>query len=136
VRLVRLRVLRRRARIVWGFIGTTHARFADFVPSTAGVRAHVAGILAGRAPRHDGHNPLGALMVLALLAMVLCVGLTGWLQTLDAFWGESWVEELHEGAAGTLVALAAFHAGAAIVMARLERTRLVRAMFTGIKELW
>jgi cytochrome b len=75
-------------------------------------------------------------MVLALLAMVLCVGLTGWLQTLDAFWGESWVEELHEGAAGTLVALAAFHAGAAIVMARLERTRLVRAMFTGIKELW
>ena len=58
------------------------------------------------------------------------------MQTLDAWWGEEWVQELHEQAASALIALATLHALAAIVMGRLERTRLIRAMFTGVKERW
>jgi cytochrome b len=124
------------ARVVWGFIGTPHARFSDFFPTATRIRQHIKGMLSGAPERHDGHNPLGALMILALMALVLAVGLTGWMQTLDAFWGEEWLQELHEHAATLLIALAALHALAAIVMGRLERTHLIRAMFTGVKERW
>ena len=121
------------ARIVWGFIGSRHARFADFFPTPARLRAHLAAIRAGRHDFQPGHNPLGALMMLALMTLVLALGLTGFLQTTDLFWGEEWLEELHAGLATTLIALAGIHAAAAIVIGRLERVNLVGAMITGIK---
>ncbi len=46
-------------------------------------------------------------MMLSLMALVLALGLTGYLQTTDMFWGEEWLEELHEGLAYTLLGLAA-----------------------------
>ncbi len=124
------------ARVVWGFIGTPRARFADFFPTFSRIRLHIASMLSGSPARHDGHNPLGALMMLALMIQVTAVCLTGWMQTLDAFWGEEWLQELHEQASNVLIALAAVHALAAIVMGRLERTHLIRAMFTGVKDRW
>ncbi|HSX94219.1 MAG TPA: cytochrome b/b6 domain-containing protein, partial [Hydrogenophaga sp.] len=85
-------------------------------------------------PATAGHNPLGALMMLALMALVLLLGFTGWLQGTDRFWGSEAVQDLHEALANWLLSLAGLHAAAALVMGRLERTRLVKAMFTGVKE--
>jgi cytochrome b len=65
---------------------------------------------------------------------VLSLGLTGWMQGLDAFWGDEWLEELHEGLAATLQGLVLLHVGAALLMSHLERTNLIRAMITGIKQ--
>ena len=121
------------ARIVWGFIGSRHARFSDFFPTPAAIRQHLRDMMSGSKEHHDGHNPLGAVVMLAMLAIVLSLGATGYLQTTDAFWGEEWLQELHEGLASALIALAGFHALAAIVMSRIERTNLVAAMITGIK---
>lgn len=122
------------ARVVWGVVGPTPARFVSFWPTPRRVMGHLRDLRAGHHPFHAGHNPLGALMMLALMALVLGLGLTGWMQSLDAFFGEEWLQELHEGLSGTLIALAGIHALAAIVMGRLERTRLVKAMVTGTKE--
>ena len=124
------------ARVVWGFIGTPHARLSDFFPTVTRIRQHIEGMVSGAPARHDGHNPLGALMILVLMVLVLAVCLTGWMQTLAAFWGEEWLQEWHEQAASLLIALASLHALAAIVMGRLERTHLIRAMFTGVKDRW
>lgn len=121
------------ARLVWGFVGSAHARFADFFPTPARLRAHLAAIRAGRHDFQPGHTPLGALMMLALMTLVLALGLSGFLQTTDLFWGGEWLEELHAGLATTLIALAGIHAAAAIVIGRLERVNLVGAMITGIK---
>ena len=122
------------ARVVWGFIGTKHARFSDFFPTPARLVRH-ARLLLTRQPDHtDGHNPLGAVMMLALMALVLGLGLSGYLQTTDRFWGEEWLQDLHELLANGLIALAGLHAAAALVMGRIERTRLVRAMVTGVKQ--
>ncbi|MDZ4102583.1 MAG: cytochrome b/b6 domain-containing protein [Hydrogenophaga sp.] len=121
-------------RVVWGFIGPRHARFADFFPTPRRVANHVRALLGGEPEHHWGHNPLGALMVLGLLAMVLSLGLTGWMQTLDAFWGAEWLQDLHEGLGEWLLPMVGLHAAAAIVMGRIERTRLVKAMVTGVKE--
>ncbi|MDC6171245.1 cytochrome b/b6 domain-containing protein [Paucibacter sp. XJ19-41] len=124
------------ARIVWGFVGSRHARFADFFPTPARLAAHLRALRSGELPPQRGHNPLGALMMLALLALVLLLGLSGWMQGLDAFWGEEWLEELHEGLANTLLGLVGLHVAAALLMGRLERTRLIRAMVTGVKQRW
>ena len=121
------------ARLLWGFIGGRYARFADFFPTPARLREHFAAIRQGRHPRYIGHNPLGALMMLALMAIVLALGVTGWMQTTDAWFGEEWLMELHEALAHGLLIAAGLHAIAALVMSRLERVNLVRAMITGVK---
>ncbi len=124
------------ARVLWGLIGSRHARFADCLPTPGRLRRHVAALRQGRPPRHEGHNPLGALMMLFLMALVLALGITGWLQTTDAYFGEEWLMELHEWLANGLLVAAALHGIAAIVMGRLERVNLVRAMVTGVKRFY
>ncbi|WP_223210509.1 cytochrome b/b6 domain-containing protein [Leptothrix cholodnii] len=121
------------SRIVWGFVGTRYARFSDFFPTYRRIRDHLSRLRCGQADGHVGHNPLGALMMLALMALVLSLGLTGFLQTTDAFWGDELMQETHEWLGSALIASAGLHAVAAIVMGRLERVNLVRAMVTGVK---
>ena len=120
-------------RIVWGFVGSRYARFSDFFSTPAKIKKHLENLKAGRHDDYPGHNPVGALMMLALMALVLSLGVTGYMQVSDAFWGVEWVQELHEALASALIACAGLHALAAIVMGRIERTNLVRAMLTGVK---
>lgn len=125
------------ARIGWGFVGGQHARFSSFFPTPSRLRKHFADWRLARQHgeplRHVGHNPLGAVMMLVLMALVLLLGTTGWLQTTDRFWGVEWLQDLHELLANGLIGAAGLHACAALVMGRLERTNLVAAMFTGVK---
>lgn len=121
------------ARIVWGFIGPRHARFSDFFPTPRRLAAHLRALREGRHVRYLGHNPLGALMMLALMALVLALGLTGWLQGIDTYWGQAWLEELHEALVNALMLATGLHATAALVMGQFEDVSLVRAMFTGVK---
>jgi cytochrome b len=122
------------ARIVWGFVGSRHARFADFFPTPSRLKNHLQALRQGHTDRHWGHNPLGALMMLLLMALVLSLGLTGWLQGTDAYFGEEWLQDLHETLAHALMLAVGLHAAAALAMGRIERTRLVKAMITGVKE--
>jgi cytochrome b len=64
-------------RIAWGFVGPRHARFANFLRGPRGILAYLrsAGPAGGTAPA--GHNPLGGLSILALLALLLFQALTG-----------------------------------------------------------
>ena len=64
-------------RIVWGGLGPTYARFSSFAYPPASVRSHLRDVLAGRRVRHLGHNPLGAMMVFALIGMLAALVLTG-----------------------------------------------------------
>jgi cytochrome b len=89
--------------------------------------------LHGCAPRYLGHNPLGGWMVLALIAAVIVVGATGWLYTTDAYWGEAWLEDLHDASAKALLALVALHVAGVIATSLLHRENLVAAMIHGRK---
>ena len=62
-------------RLAWGVLGSTHARFASFWPTPRRLRDYLQGRWDGA-----GHNPLGALSVLALLlllALQVATGLAG-----------------------------------------------------------
>jgi len=122
-------------RILWGFVGTAHARFTDFVPGPARLIAYLRAMLAGREPRHVGHNPAASVMILTLMALLAAVSLTGWMLTLDAYFGEEWLEELHELIANAILGLAVIHVLAAIYESMRHRENLILAMITGRKRL-
>ena len=61
-------------RLLWGLIGSRHARFSDFWPTPARLKAHWQQLKHGQTSPHPGHNPFGALMMLA----VLVVGFLSW----------------------------------------------------------
>jgi cytochrome b len=120
-------------RLVWGVIGTRYARFEQFVRSPIAVAAYLRDVVTGREARYLGHNPVGGLMILALIAAMAAVCATGYLQTTDAFWGVDWVEGVHEGAASLLLGLVGIHVLGVVVTGFKHRENLVRAMVTGRK---
>src|SRR6202142_124146 len=64
-------------RMLWGLMGSTYARFSSFPVHLTAINADLAGLVAGRRPRYRGHNPLGSLMALALLAIISLSVMTG-----------------------------------------------------------
>ncbi len=64
-------------RIIWGVIGTPHARFSDFVFRPSTVISYLKDIIAFRAKRYIGHNPAGGAMVVALLVSLSLATLSG-----------------------------------------------------------
>nr|MCU0912588.1 cytochrome B [Paracoccaceae bacterium] len=61
-------------RVVWGFVGSRHARFADFPPSPGAAAGQLSDILSRRVKVHRGHTPLGALMIYNLLVTLVAIG--------------------------------------------------------------
>lgn len=118
-------------RLLWGLLGTRHARFAAFVRGPRTVGRYLAALAGGRAPHHVGHNPAGALAIVGLLGGAAVVVASGWALFNDL--GGGWLEGLHEGAANTMLALVVVHVLGVIVSSRLHHENLVRAMVTGRK---
>lgn len=120
-------------RVVWGLIGTEHARFANFIHSPVTILAFLADTARLRAKRYLGHNPAGGAMVIALLLAITGIVSTGYMMTTDAFWGIKWVGETHEVLVNVTLGLIALHV-AGVALASLEhRENLVRAMLNGWK---
>ncbi len=64
-------------RVLWGFIGGPHARFRAFLRGPRDVRAHIHDLLAGTAHRPAGHDPLAGWAMVAAMALVLLLAVTG-----------------------------------------------------------
>jgi cytochrome b len=118
-------------RLVWGVIGSRHARFASFVKGPAAVMRYLRSTLGERPEHHLGHNPAGALAIVLMLAMAVAVTASGWALYNDLS-GE-WLEELHEVAANLMLAVIGVHVAAVLISSRLHRENLVAAMIDGRK---
>ena len=131
-------------RLVWGVLGGHWSRFARFVPTPARLRAYLRG--SPEASLHAGHNPLGALSVLAMLAVLavqvgtglfaddeiasagpLTALVSGSVVSAATTWHKSWGQYLVMG----LVVLHVL----AIIIYRLRRHDLVTPMLHGDKPL-
>lgn len=132
------------ARIIWGFYGGGFARFAGFVVGPRKAMAHLRELRAGDAPRHLGHNPLGALMILALLAVGAGLALTGTvalggvfktgpLAFVTSYDTGRLLRQMHELLAWGLLGLIVLHLAGVVIESRRTRDNLAAAMITGTK---
>jgi cytochrome b len=129
-------------RITWGFVGSTHARFTSFIPNPKSVLNY----LQGKSPRFLGHNPIGALSVLALL-FALSVQVTTGLFVDDeiAFQGPfakyvsnatvSFLSQIHEGNQVVIYTLITIHIAAIIYYRKFKGEDLIKPMINGDKEI-
>jgi cytochrome b len=131
-------------RVLWGLVGGRHARFANFVRGPAAIKAYIAAMKSGSARRFAGHNPLGALSVLALLAAVFAQALLGLFANDDIATEGPWARfvsnatsalatKLHHINANVVVALVALHVAAIVFYLVAKNDNLVRPMITGDK---
>ena len=118
-------------RLLWGFVGTRHARFTSFVRGPGAVLDYVFGLLRGDASKYAGHNAAGGWAIVALLALGLLTGASGWLVYQDL--GGEWLEEVHEALATGMLTVAAVHVAGVVVSSLAHRENLVRSMLTGFK---
>ena len=135
-------------RVIWGFIGSKHARFGDFVFAPAYVWAYAKRFVRGQSPRYLGHNPLGGVMVLVLLMMLsVCVisglmllglqeehGPLAFLVEYDVFfYAEGMVASIHELATTSMLVLVCLHVAGVVISSRMHQENLVSAMWHGRK---
>lgn len=118
-------------RILWGLIGTRHARFSSFVRGPSAVVRYVGTLLRGDPEHSTGHNPAGALAIVALLCLTLAVAAAGW-ATYNEIGGE-WLEEAHEAAANLMLAVVGVHVAGVLLGSWMHRENLVGAMISGRK---
>lgn len=121
------------ARLAWGFVGSRYARFGDFVIGPAGTLRYARQMLRRQEPRYLGHNPLGAWMIVALIATLLVISVSGWLYTTDRFWGVAWVEMIHSKATDVLFVLVVLHVAGVFYASWRHHENLVGAMLHGRK---
>jgi cytochrome b len=133
-------------RVLWGLVGSTHARFSNFLarPSTC---LGFAKKLLERAPApYAGHNPLGGWMVLALLLALLFQAGTGLfsnddllsegpLASLISKTMSDRLSTLHSWNFNLLLLMAGVHLAAVLYHAGFMKENLIGAMFTGVKHL-
>lgn len=131
-------------RILWGFAGSTTARFSTFVRSPVHSVRYGLDLITGKTRAFLGHNPLGAVMVLALLGMVALQGLTGLFVSDDIIvegplypYGSIGLRRMakvwHKTLFPVIVTLVAVHVLANVLYALVKKEPLISAMVTGRK---
>jgi cytochrome b len=152
-------------RILWGVVGTKHARFNDFIYRPSKVIQYLKDLASGTPRHYVGHNPAGGYMVILLLATLLIVTFSG-LKTYGieghgplavnteislisstkaatedvdsdgaSRKGESFWEEIHEMSSNFMLALIALHILGIVIASRLHKENLIKAMITGKKKV-
>lgn len=134
-------------RIGWGLVGSRYARFSNFFYPLEETLAYARGMLAGHPPHYLGHNPLGALMVFALLGLCLLITLTGLttlamiefegpLLFLNHWFGDTLAyaaEDIHETLPWITLGFVGMHIAGVIASSRLHQENLVKSMINGYK---
>ena len=120
-------------RLIWGLIGTYHARFSTWWPSKVALTAYIQAKRNGSAPKYLSHNPMGAIMMLFLWGLLLFQGISGFLLGTDAFFGSGWLEEMHEISGYLFIPAVLIHVLAAIYESWRTRENLIASMVHGRK---
>ena len=134
-------------RILWGFVGTQYARFANFVHTPQTIKTFLLDTFRLRAARYLGHNPAGGAMIILLLLALLMTTfsglavyavedaagpLAGLLAGAGDFWGDV-LEEFHEVCVNLTVFLVLLHIAGVIVESLIHAENLIGAMWHGYK---
>ncbi|MGY4475151.1 cytochrome b/b6 domain-containing protein [Bradyrhizobium sp. USDA 3364] len=122
-------------RLIWGFAGTRYARFGRLGVRLRAAPSYIWNLRRGITGRYIGLNPAGTVMLVALLLLLAVSAITGAMEVTVTFFGVWWVEDTHVYASDAVIILVGLHVLGVIVVGLLQRQNLVRAMFTGRKQL-
>lgn len=125
------------ARIAWGLMRTGYASFDSFPLNPLWAIKHLYRVMQGQAKHYIGHNPTGALVIYAMLAIGLIAVISGWL-----VFNEGWLidapgllQALHHYSTWGWLALVIIHVSGVLVESILHRDNLIWAMITGCKRV-
>lgn len=118
-------------RLLWGLVGTRHARFTSFLYGPRAVLRYLRGVARREPERHVGHNPAASWAVYAILGLGAATGISGYC-TLNEIGGET-VAELHELMANAWLAVVVVHVLGVITASIMHRENIAGAMVTGFK---
>jgi len=134
-------------RIIWGFVGSRHARFRDFIYSPKDIKHFLKNTLLLKAKRYLGHNPAGGAMILLMIISLLITTFSGlivygaeeqagplasWFTQTHSFWGDAF-EEIHEFFANFTLLLVFIHVAGVIIESFIHQENLVKSMIDGMK---
>jgi cytochrome b len=131
-------------RIIWGFVGTYHARFRNFLRDPFSTAKYAFSVFRKKDEHHLGHNPLGAVMVIVLLVAILVQAITGLftndeifnLGPLYAYISDELSLELtslHRQLFYWILGAIGLHIAAVLLHVFVKRDNIIKAMFTGNK---
>jgi cytochrome b len=131
-------------RVVWGFIGSYHARFSNFVSGPGTVFAYARNLFSEKSVKYIGHNPMGGLSVLALLAAVGFQAVSGLFANDDIMLEGPYASmvskavsdqltALHKQNSDLILILIGVHLSAIAFYAVFKQENLIEAMITGEK---
>ncbi|MEQ1723881.1 MAG: cytochrome b/b6 domain-containing protein [Pseudobdellovibrio sp.] len=83
-------------RLIYGFISKDVAAFVNFPISIASLTEFIRSKVNFEKKDYAGHNPAASIVYILIWFCVLSLALTGWMMGLDQFFGEEWLQELHE----------------------------------------
>lgn len=118
-------------RLVWGVLGTRYARFSQFVKGPSAIKAYFMSYLSSQPKHYVGHNPAGALAILAIISVIILTVVSGYASYEEI--GGEWLSDIHEAAASGLMGIVLIHIAAIIVTSVLHKENLAKAMITGRK---
>lgn len=118
-------------RLVWGLVGTRHARLSDLTLSPRQLAGYLKGVIAGGGRRWAGHNPASSWAALSMMGLALALGASG--LAMAAGVAPDWVEEAHELMANLFLAVVLLHLAGLAVHVLRYRDALPLAMLDGHK---
>jgi cytochrome b len=131
-------------RILWGFFGPRHARFASFIHRPSAIWLYVKGIFQRGSAPSIGHNPVGGLMVLLMLVLMSIQAATGLFTTDAIIWAgpynpsvsestASFLSTVHNWNFNVIIAAVLLHVAAILFYAFYKKQNLVVPMLNGHK---
>lgn len=132
-------------RVIWGFVGSDYARFSQFICGPKAAFGYLTTLFKQDSVAHAGHNPLGGLVVIVMLALIAVQAVSGLFMTDDIFLDGPWhsaVEDgtldtmafLHNNVFNILLAVIALHIAAIGFYAIYKKQKLAPAMIHGKKQ--
>ena len=118
-------------RLVWGFVGTVHARFSSFIRKPSVVLAYLKGLVTLKPQHYSGHNPAGGWAIVLLLFLGIATIVTGWAEYEEFEFNG--IEQYHQWLANGMLAVVFLHLAGVLVSSLIHRENLVRAMLDGCK---
>jgi cytochrome b len=117
-------------RVMWGLVGSRHARFASFAFGPRAVLGYFRAIVRGKGERHAGHNPGAAHGIFAMLALVSLLVATG----IAMSFGADAAEDVHEVLAYLMIAAVLAHLAGIAVHTVMHRENIAASMVHGRKD--